>query len=341
MKKRHVLLCSLFLLFFACAQRYEFEATNFDQNRWFKGNTHSHSTNSDGDAPPLSVAHWYKGHGYHFLVVSDHDTLTDVASMQSLVDSTFILIPGVEVSASNRNVPGRKKTKSLHINALNVTQTIKAIYDTTIIGTLQKNIDAITAAGGLVQINHPNYRWSISADEMKHLNGYHLFEIYNGHPNVNNLGSKLHPGTERLWDNLLSSGIKVYGVASDDAHTVAGDFIPLNANPGRGWVMVHAAALTTSDIISALQHGKFYASTGVELTRLSIDQDTLKIRIKQRWDEAYRTAFIGSNGLVLKTTEANPAVFTLSGNLQYVRASIVSSNGFRAWIQPVFVRKKS
>lgn len=341
MKKAGFLLCCLVMLVIACGQRYEFEPSDFADGRWYKGNTHSHTTNSDGDAAPQAVAQWYKSQGYDFLVISDHDTLTATSSVQGLCDSAFILIPGVEVSASNRMVVGRKHTKSLHINALNVDRTLKAIYDTTVIGTLQKNIDDITAAGGLAQINHPNYRWSITASEMKRLRGYRLFEVYNGHPNVNNLGSADHPGTESLWDDLLSSGMKVYGVAGDDAHTVAGEFMHLNANPGRGWVVVRAAALTPADIVSALEQGKFYASTGIELTDLHIHQDTLKIAIKQRWDERYRTAFIGANGHVLATTEANPAVYTLSGNVQYVRASIISSNGFRAWIQPLFVRKKS
>ena len=45
--------------------------------RWFKGNTHCHSWWSDGDSPPEIVADWYKKNGYHFLVISDHNTLNE------------------------------------------------------------------------------------------------------------------------------------------------------------------------------------------------------------------------------------------------------------------------
>lgn len=41
--------------------------------QWFKGNTHTHTLWSDGDAAPEYAADWYKGHGYHFLVISDHN----------------------------------------------------------------------------------------------------------------------------------------------------------------------------------------------------------------------------------------------------------------------------
>ena len=47
--------------------------------RWWKGNTHTHTLNSDGDSSPGEVSHWYRDHGYDFLVLSDHNfyTLTD------------------------------------------------------------------------------------------------------------------------------------------------------------------------------------------------------------------------------------------------------------------------
>jgi len=43
--------------------------------RWWKGNLHTHSKWSDGNHYPEMVADWYKQHGYHFLVLSDHNIL--------------------------------------------------------------------------------------------------------------------------------------------------------------------------------------------------------------------------------------------------------------------------
>ena len=48
-----------------------------DGARWWKGNTHTHRLWSDGDDFPEMVAEWYKGHGYHFLAITDHNTLAD------------------------------------------------------------------------------------------------------------------------------------------------------------------------------------------------------------------------------------------------------------------------
>ena len=43
---------------------------------WWKGNTHTHTLWSDGNAAPEHVADWYVKHGYHFLVLSDHNILS-------------------------------------------------------------------------------------------------------------------------------------------------------------------------------------------------------------------------------------------------------------------------
>jgi predicted metal-dependent phosphoesterase TrpH len=62
--------------------------------KWFKGNTHAHTKRSDGDSSPDYVAQWYKDHGYQFLVLTDHYTVTVPESSSSIEDSSFLLIPG-------------------------------------------------------------------------------------------------------------------------------------------------------------------------------------------------------------------------------------------------------
>ena len=182
--------------------------------RWFKGNTHTHTLNSDGDSSPDDVVRWYRDHKYNFLVLTDHNYLTSVDGLNALhgADDKFLVVKGEEVSSGFQGKP-------LHINALNPDRLVTASREgTSIAEVLQNNVDAIRMSGGVPHINHPNFGWAITAADMAGLRNNKLFEVYNGHPMVNNAGGSGHPSLEQTWDTLLSQGIHLFGLATDDAH---------------------------------------------------------------------------------------------------------------------------
>ena len=43
----------------------------------FRGNLHSHTTNSDGTLTPAEAVAAFRAHGYDFLCLSEHDLYTD------------------------------------------------------------------------------------------------------------------------------------------------------------------------------------------------------------------------------------------------------------------------
>ena len=74
-----------------------------------------------------------------------------------------------------------------------------------------------------------------------------LFEIFNGHPQVNNVAAA-GAGLEEIWDRSVSSGRLMYGVAVDDAHHFKRPGDPLAAGPGRGWIYVRAERLDAARV---------------------------------------------------------------------------------------------
>ena len=44
-----------------------------EHTNWYKGNLHSHTTNSDGAWTPDEAVEHYKANGYAFLCLSDHN----------------------------------------------------------------------------------------------------------------------------------------------------------------------------------------------------------------------------------------------------------------------------
>jgi hypothetical protein len=204
---------------------------------------------------------------------------------------------------------------------------------------LQRNVDAIRAARGVPHINHPNYHWAITADDLLKLRNDKLFEIYNGHPEVNNLGGGGLPGLEEMWDIILTNGKLLYGIAVDDAHHFKRPWNARASRPGRGWVYVRAERLSVQAILSALERGDFYASTGVELADYEASERRISVKVKETGRSRYRIQFIGNNGRLLKEATTGAATYDIQGSEGYVRARVLESNGGMAWMQPILIRQ--
>ncbi len=201
---------------------------------------------------------------------------------------------------------------------------------------LQRNVDAIRRAEGVPHINHPNFGWAITPEELAAVERTTLFEIFNGHPLVNNAGGGGKPSLEEMWDLLLTRGRRLYGLATDDAHHFKQPWNAAAARPGQGWIVVRAARLAATDLLGAMERGEFYASTGVELEDLRVETDRMTVRTKLGRTTLHRVHFIGADGKLLAEVTENPAVYVFKGDEAYVRATVTDSNGRKAWVQPVF-----
>jgi hypothetical protein len=298
--------------------------------QYFKGNLHTHTLNSDGDSTPDDVVRWYREHNYNFVTLTDHNYLTSVDSLNALhaADSKFLVMKGQEVT-------DQFGAKPIHINGFGPNAFIKPPGGSSVLDMAQKMIDAIRAARAVPSINHPNFGWAISADELLQLRRTRLFEIFNGHPTVNNFGGGGVPGLEEVWDRMLSSGKLLYGIAVDDAHYFKRPWDAAAPRPGQGWVYVRAARLESRALLVALERGDFYSSTGVELQSLTATSTALTVVVKAEPQSKYRIQFIGKQGRLLSEAIASPATYTFKGDESYVRAKVIESNGKLAWIQPV------
>jgi uncharacterized protein (TIGR03437 family) len=300
---------------------------------WYRGNTHAHTTNSDGDSSPASVASRYRDLGYNFLFITDHNKLTDVEDLNAElgVAGQFLVIRGEELTDSFNGKP-------VHINGLNNSSAVLPQQGVDVLSTIENDTAAIRRAGGLPYIAHPNFGFAITADDLKRVTGSALFEVYNAHPVVNNVGDATHPSVEAMWDEALSSGKLLYGLAADDEHNL---FKAGGALPGQAWVMVRAASLDAGAITQALERGDFYASTGVTLQDYQLSATGITITVDEALSGQTTIDFIGKNGRLLRRSTNSPAVYNFTGDEMYVRAKITAGGGKAAWTQPVYTARLS
>jgi len=382
---------------------------------YWKGNLHTHSLWSDGDAFPEMIADWYKRHGYHFLALTDHNLLSEgqrwialkgrevalkkytdrfgeawverrterdvpqvrlrpLSEFRAAFDAPgrFLMVPGEEITHRFAKLP-------IHINGINVKNVVVPVSGDSVGETIRSNIRVVsdqqkrTGIDMLAFLNHPNYGLAVVAEDIAQTEELRYFEVFNGHPGVNNWGKGDRPGTDRMWDIALALRLgkhrypMLYGMATDDAHRYH-TFKVGESNPGRGWIMVKAPSLAGDALVRAIQAGDFYLSSGVNLADIRREGEHFAFRIAAEKGVTYRTQFIATLrdapldarpamgnettnvyspeiGKVVAETDSLTPSYRFTGRELYVRAKILSSkvhpNPFQkgdvemAWTQPL------
>ncbi len=151
--------------------------------QWYKGNTHTHTWWSDGDSAPEMAVKWYKEHGYHFLVLSDHNVLSEgekwvvadkrrsegarlyeqafgssrvvrrkgadgqteylCAPLSKL--KTMFEEPGRFLLVQGEEISDSAEGKPVHLNGVNLAKLVPAQHGGTIADALQNNVNAVFA----------------------------------------------------------------------------------------------------------------------------------------------------------------------------------------------------
>lgn len=254
--------------------------------------------------------------------------------------------------------------KPIHMNATNLVRKIDPKGGGSVAEVLQNNLDQVikqrqeTGIPMFPHVNHPNFGYGVALEDMISLKGERFFEVYNGHPMVHNMGDSVHISTENMWDliNISYVGSKkpiMYGLATDDSHHYHKKGSEWS-NAGRGWVMVHTDTLSAASLISALESGDFYSSTGVELLKIDNISGNISIEVDPESDIGYTIDFIGcmkgdSEIRVLKSINATSASYKMPEDLLFVRCKITSTKkqanpieklvNEMAWTQPVVLHK--
>lgn len=218
---------------------------------FYKGNIHSHSTNSDGLLSPADVAKAYRERGYDFLTITDHFIgrygfpITDTSSLRTTDFTTLI---GIEMHA-----PGLQNGIIWDLLAVGIPLDFAH-------ATVEDDGVSLTKraqeAGAFVAVPHPMWNGVVHSDGLKLVDHIDAIEIYNhGHTLDSDRGNGWF-----LADSLSTAGYHLTGFAADDAHFKNDRFDRFG-----GWVHVKSESLEPEPLLAALKAGDYYASTGAEI----------------------------------------------------------------------------
>lgn len=280
---------------------------------WFKGNTHIHSTASDGGKTFSELAQMYSEAGYDFLFRTDHWVASDAGSdglAYPLVWLDGIELDGPDQDGSNYHVVGLGKFDGLDREM-----------------GIVKAMEAIREQGGLLVLAHPQWMGNSFDEALRY--SFDGVEVYNHVCRwLNGKGEGISH-----WNAMLERRPNTLSISSDDAHIKPSD-------PGwnGGWIMVNAPECTPEAIFAAIRAGNYYSTCGPQIYSMQYDGVRLTVQcspvqfarlVGAKWQGARTGSFDGS-----RMTEVT---FAVPQDRPYLYFEIEDDQGRRAWTNPLFL----
>ena len=288
---------------------------------WYKGNIHTHSTNSDGAKTPREVCAYYKRKKYNFISLTDHFLANyDYPITYSTIfrTNTFTTLLGAELHA-----PKTSLGYDWHILAVGLPKDFSPLKPRE---TGVKLAARASAAGAYVAVAHPRW-YDLTDNDVISLKTANAIEISNSTANINN--GKSDSGG--YLDRLLSQGRYYHSVATDDAH-----FHDKMPDFGLNWLMVKCQSLDPDAILNALHEGSFYSSQGPEIFHVKAVKGK-KLKVETSPVRVIRITGEGSsNSSVISKQDITYGELDLS-RLKggFARITVTDSHGRHAWCNPI------
>ena len=296
--------------------------------RMLKGGLHCHTTRSDGRGTPEEVLKKHLDNGYDFLAVTDHRFYN-----YSNFGLPITVVPGMEMDANFADTANTRCVHCHHIVCVGPERdrgngfAQDQRFDSVRISQPQETqpmLDMLHENGNLTVYCHPE--WSgTPAREFDMLRGNFAMEIWNS-------GCAVEDGLDTdngwLWDDLLSRGQVIYGVATDDGHAMDQHCL--------GWVTVNAENRVSS-ILDALASGAFYSSCGPEIYDFRVEDGRAFVECSPVSTIQFRQFNVPYHMVRGEGVTRGETALRRSCGAQYVRAVVTDSLGRRAWTNPIFL----
>ena len=287
--------------------------------KWFKGNTHTHTTNSDGRLSPDDTKKLYKSHGYDFLALTEHWKPSAESEFEGMT-----ILSGVEYHIGGVNT----RTGVCHIVAVGFDSLPALSVENSDSYTPQQIVDAINAAGGAAIYAHP--AWSVNRVSMLlPIDGLSGIEVFNS---VSDQPVNSRAYSEWIIDLLAIDGKLIPCVAADDSHWYSGEEC-------RGSIMVRAEECSADSIVAAIKRGEYYATQGPVYTfevwrdRIIVDCSPVNAAVFQSNREWIPNRRCDGNGMTHIEYEINPGE-------RFVRFELLDADGRIGWSNPIDVTSK-
>lgn len=284
---------------------------------WYKGNLHTHTTNSDGAYTPEETIALYKSKGYDFLALTDH-----WFHGEGRQEENFLLLNGTEFDVGSTVQEG-----IYHIVGIGM-EKAPALTKRAPGLSAQKIIDEIHNVNGIAILAHP--AWSLDrASEVAKLYGIDGCEIYN---TTSGLPWNCRPYSGVFFDEMALLGHYLPCMAADDAHHYTGD-------ETRSYIMVQADELTREGVLAAIRANRFYATQEPNF-RVEIENGTATVHTSPVQEVVFFTDTVWAGDRATVGENVTEATYKVQPTDTFVRVELKDKDGNCGWSGIYPVNKK-
>jgi hypothetical protein len=297
---------------------------------WLRCCLHAHTTRSDGDLAPRTLARHYERAGYDVLAITDHWRLTGAVSTERL-----LVIPSAEL---NCILPGARDGHVLAFGLDALEPELRELAREH--AGLEETAAWVVARRGVAYLAHP-YWTGVTPGTFELPDNVTGIEVFNA-------GCELETGrglSTVHWDELAEAGRRCPAIATDDSHHPGFD-------SDLAWTWVRVAERSAASVLAALAGGTFYSSTGPLLYDVRRESDAIEVRCspcrsvtlvsgratgaavnvgRLGYRHAGRELECDRDGLVVHASLEIPR------STHHVRIEVTDAAGRKAWANPLSV----
>jgi hypothetical protein len=292
--------------------------------RFYRGNLHTHSTESDGKLSPEEVCQRYRENGYDFICLSDHFSATykyAVTDTTAYRTPTFTTLLGAECHA-----PSTAGGDQWHILAVGLPPDfLQNPSGETGVQLAQRCLDT----GALVALVHPEW-YGLTAEDAATIPGAHAIEIYNHTSQVH----QARGGGAYYLDILLNGGRRINALAGDDSHW---DDEQPNRDAFGGWIMVKAQRNEPAALLEALKQGSYYSTQGPTIENIAVEGEFLNVKCSPA-DQVMLVGRGARNEVVAGPDRTSASIEYRRFANDWCRVMVMARDGKIAWSNPLYLQ---
>ncbi|WP_156467132.1 MULTISPECIES: CehA/McbA family metallohydrolase [unclassified Phenylobacterium] len=300
---------------------------------WYRGDLHMHTQHSDGSCgsrmgkripcPLFRTLEAAAARGLDFVAVTEHNTTAhfqDLAELQPYYDD-LLLIPGREITTFHG-----------HANVFGVTAPLDFQLGGPRAPDMNRILDQVEAAKGLISINHP----ALPSGEACMGCGWTAKTDFARIPAIEAINGVVSEGPWSgiaFWEARLNAGFRITAVGGSDNHDAT---LPTARGVGTPTTVVWAENLSQDAILDGIRQGRAFVDVqGTRDRLLDVRADGTKLSVRVAKAAGGRLAFAGPAAAGLADAaplgEDTSRTFDLTGRKGWLRVDVRGPDG-KLWL---------